>query len=62
MNFIGVASFQMDLYADSSHFHLLQIDRLKLTNWRPIALLNINYKIFAKAMQRCLQSFVGGAT
>jgi hypothetical protein len=26
-------------------------DRLKLTNWRPITLLNISYKVLAKALQ-----------
>jgi hypothetical protein len=26
-----------------------------LNNWRPITLLNVAYKIFAKALQRCLQ-------
>lgn len=29
--------------------------RLRLTNWRPITLLNTTYKIFAKALQRRLQ-------
>ena len=30
-------------------------DRLKLTNWRPITLLNISYKVLAKALQLRLQ-------
>ena len=30
-------------------------DRLKLTNWRPIMLLNTTYKIFAKALHKLLQ-------
>lgn len=30
-------------------------DHSRLTNWRPITLLNITYKIFAKALQRRLQ-------
>ena len=30
-------------------------DRLKLTNWRPINLLNISYKVLAKALQMRLQ-------
>jgi hypothetical protein len=30
-------------------------DRLKLTNWHPITLLNISYKILAKALQLRLQ-------
>lgn len=30
-------------------------DRLKLTNSRPITLLNTTYKIFVRALQRCLQ-------
>jgi hypothetical protein len=30
-------------------------DCLRLTNWQPIMLLNIAYKIFAKALQRQLQ-------
>lgn len=30
-------------------------DRLKLTNWRPISLLNTTYKIFVRALQRHLQ-------
>ena len=29
--------------------------RIKLTNWRPITLLNVSYKIFAKALQLRLQ-------
>ena len=30
-------------------------DKLKLTNWRPITLLNTTFKIYAKALQRCFQ-------
>ena len=30
-------------------------DRLSLTNWRPITILNTAYKIFAKALQRRFQ-------
>ena len=30
-------------------------DYRALTNWRPISLLNIGYKIYAKALQLCLQ-------
>jgi hypothetical protein len=29
--------------------------RIKLTNWQPITLLNVSYKIFAKALQLRLQ-------
>lgn len=29
--------------------------RCKLTNWRPIALLNVSYKLFAKVLQLRLQ-------
>lgn len=30
-------------------------DKTKLTNWRPITLLNVAYKIYAKALQLRLQ-------
>jgi hypothetical protein len=29
--------------------------RNTLNNWRPITLLNVSYKVFTKAFQKCLQ-------
>ena len=54
-----MADFQKTSHVDSLRCCLRkgtgEGDRLRLTNLQPITLLNTTYKIFAKALQKCLQ-------